>query len=227
MLEQLTYPPSSDVRFILEKIKECELCGRSEYNGVFHKIDHCHRTGIIRGRICHSCNMRLGQVENNGRVYDQDWMTKALDWIAKTKDYPSRIQKDKKEEIWTYTPSSREAYKHVCHNCNHSWPSFNPHPTRCALCNVKNWKRSQEMAIVEFPQESASDPVDLGQGLESKPESITCVICDSSHNLFRDPYHNQSLICITCVVHVNIMEACDTKRMWRLTSYMKERISHS
>lgn len=40
----------------LDAIKFCEICGCSKQL----VYDHCHKTGRVRGRICHSCNLGVG-----------------------------------------------------------------------------------------------------------------------------------------------------------------------
>jgi len=50
----------------------CALCGSSEIgrtgkNGKWSagrwNIDHCHKTGTVRGLLCHTCNVRIGAYE--------------------------------------------------------------------------------------------------------------------------------------------------------------------
>lgn len=38
----------------------CALCGRSD---VHLEQDHCHRTGLCRGRVCRSCNLLIGRYD--------------------------------------------------------------------------------------------------------------------------------------------------------------------
>lgn len=46
---------------------KCFSCGVS--HGAFKNdrlfIDHCHKTGKIRGLLCHGCNIALGSVKDN------------------------------------------------------------------------------------------------------------------------------------------------------------------
>lgn len=51
---------------------KCALCDKTPRK--FH-IDHCHRTGVIRGLLCHACNIRLGGWD------DLAWKERALAYL--------------------------------------------------------------------------------------------------------------------------------------------------
>lgn len=38
---------------------KCMICGSDPTNKSLH-IDHCHKTGIVRGLLCHHCNTAIG-----------------------------------------------------------------------------------------------------------------------------------------------------------------------
>jgi len=53
----------------------CFICGRVE--DIFH-IDHCHKTGKVRGLLCGSCNRALGLFKDN-----PDNLKKAIEYLMK------------------------------------------------------------------------------------------------------------------------------------------------
>ena len=61
---------------ILTKQKNgCAICGKMESLREM-PVDHCHKTGVIRGVLCHWCNKGLGQFFDNPQI-----LRKAADYI--------------------------------------------------------------------------------------------------------------------------------------------------
>lgn len=54
---------------------KCALC-----NGRPSKLDHCHKTGRVRGVICDKCNVWLAPLD------DYKWMVKAASYLMPPKD---------------------------------------------------------------------------------------------------------------------------------------------
>jgi hypothetical protein len=57
---------------IAEQDNKCKICGceekrRSASEKIAPRlcIDHCHKTGVIRGLLCHDCNTGLGKFKDN------------------------------------------------------------------------------------------------------------------------------------------------------------------
>lgn len=52
---------------------KCCLCDNEPTD-----LDHCHKTGIHRGLLCSSCNLRVGTIER-----DLEWILRSVDYIRK------------------------------------------------------------------------------------------------------------------------------------------------
>jgi hypothetical protein len=65
---------------ILENQKNCcGICGNSnEYNKNNMSLDHCHKTKMIRGILCHRCNMGIGYFKD-----DIELLEKAKNYLKK------------------------------------------------------------------------------------------------------------------------------------------------
>ncbi len=50
------------------KCAGCEAQFSGDDSGVQIKIDHCHASGVVRGLLCHSCNVALGWARDNSRT---------------------------------------------------------------------------------------------------------------------------------------------------------------
>lgn len=56
--------PFSLRRVVLERERGCEVCGVI-LAGRELAVDHCHESGKVRGLLCHSCNMGIGQFKDS------------------------------------------------------------------------------------------------------------------------------------------------------------------
>lgn len=43
----------------------CAICGTDAFNGRGPHVDHNHKTGVVRGILCHDCNMAVGFVKDD------------------------------------------------------------------------------------------------------------------------------------------------------------------
>lgn len=53
----------------------CKICGKINLDGRRLYIDHNHKTGKVRGLLCHKCNSLLGYVDDS------------IDYLLKIKSY--------------------------------------------------------------------------------------------------------------------------------------------
>lgn len=57
----------------------CALCDKVDYGwgrGKGLVLDHCHKTGRVRGFVCHKCNVGLSRFEDS-----IDLLQKAIDYL--------------------------------------------------------------------------------------------------------------------------------------------------
>lgn len=59
----------------------CDICGnKSDHRYGKLNVDHCHNTGKVRGLLCFSCNVMIGQSKDN-----IDVLHKAIKYLEKNK----------------------------------------------------------------------------------------------------------------------------------------------
>lgn len=59
-------------RMFAEQNGKCAICETTDPGGRgdFH-IDHCHDTGVIRGLLCHNCNVGIGHFQHDEVLIQQ------------------------------------------------------------------------------------------------------------------------------------------------------------
>jgi hypothetical protein len=56
----------------------CAICGKTpKQNGKSLGVDHCHKTNLVRGLLCITCNTILGQLKDNPKL-----LRKSLSYIC-------------------------------------------------------------------------------------------------------------------------------------------------
>lgn len=73
-----------DEHWYLDKFEEqggvCAICRRDETDKSKKarlSVDHCHKTRVLRGLLCNTCNMRLAGLEAH------DWLASAMAYLDK------------------------------------------------------------------------------------------------------------------------------------------------
>lgn len=69
-------------RMMVEQDGKCAICERTEPTGRWKRlaVDHCHKTGQVRGLLCDKCNRGMGLLED--RI---DLLTNAVKYLERTK----------------------------------------------------------------------------------------------------------------------------------------------
>ena len=66
-------------RMVNKQKGKCKICFGSNIENKNSKnlyIDHCHITGIVRGLLCHRCNVTLGRIKDS-----KDWLESAIKYL--------------------------------------------------------------------------------------------------------------------------------------------------
>ena len=57
----------------------CPICDKTTIAGISKVVlDHCHKTGAVRGWLCESCNTGIGRFDDNPEI-----VYKAIEWLFK------------------------------------------------------------------------------------------------------------------------------------------------
>ena len=56
------------IEFSLKQNHACAICGRVMKDKLF--LDHCHKSGKLRGLLCCTCNSGLGMFKDNPELLD-------------------------------------------------------------------------------------------------------------------------------------------------------------
>lgn len=96
VLERHGLTKSEKEAMLIAQNYQCAICGchESEINHIL-AVDHCHKTGKIRGLLCPECNLAIGKFQDSVEV-----LQSAADYLAKHKlvDFSQLLKYNGKEE---------------------------------------------------------------------------------------------------------------------------------
>ncbi len=73
-------------RMLISQNGGCAICGanKEQNRGQFLAVDHCHRTGNVRGLLCHLCNRAIGLLKDNPAVIERaaEYLKKGLQDVS-------------------------------------------------------------------------------------------------------------------------------------------------
>ena len=75
-------------RMLADQDSRCAICHcepSSQSHGVFH-VDHCHKTGAVRGLLCRGCNHVLGHLKD-----DRNSLERAITYLETVPQIPELI----------------------------------------------------------------------------------------------------------------------------------------
>ncbi len=50
---------------------KCKICRKPDEKNSVLCVDHCHKTGKIRGLLCNHCNRAIGQFRENVKILEK------------------------------------------------------------------------------------------------------------------------------------------------------------
>jgi len=56
--------------------RRCAICQRATGKVRRLSVDHCHKTGVVRGELCRPCNVMLGHARD-----DREFFIRAIDYL--------------------------------------------------------------------------------------------------------------------------------------------------
>jgi hypothetical protein len=75
--------PNKFLEMLAEQNGKCKICGTKPTTQRGLHVDHCHTTGIVRGLLCHGCNVALGNMKE-----DPEILLKAVEYLRSNHGSP-------------------------------------------------------------------------------------------------------------------------------------------
>lgn len=105
------------LKMISDQDNKCKICkkeetrrSRTEGNITRLVVDHCHESGIVRGLLCHACNVALGSFKDS-----EEALAKAIEYLRefKKKKQEVAIPENEEETVWSaYRRSQKQIQTH-------------------------------------------------------------------------------------------------------------------
>ena len=57
-------------KFLQDQGNECAICNTNDWGRPSPNIDHCHKSGKVRGLLCNNCNRALGLFKDNKGILE-------------------------------------------------------------------------------------------------------------------------------------------------------------
>jgi hypothetical protein len=64
-----------------DQLNRCAICLEKNFYSRDWHIDHCHKTGIVRGLLCHTCNLMLGNAKDDVGI-----LQRAINYLRRFED---------------------------------------------------------------------------------------------------------------------------------------------
>ena len=88
---RLTIKQKAEATEYFQHTDFCKICGDKFSKTNLPHIDHCHVTGVIRGKLCRRCNIALGLFKD--KIYN---LKRAVEYLEQFKYNPDMVEPD----IW-------------------------------------------------------------------------------------------------------------------------------
>lgn len=75
---RISVPPAEYARLLRQQNGLCAICGQENTSGHRLAADHDHKTGHVRGLLCHRCNTAIGLLRD-----DPDLLQAAIHYLEK------------------------------------------------------------------------------------------------------------------------------------------------
>lgn len=61
---------NTEILLLINTTKSCKICNTDFINDSEKKVDHCHKTGQVRGILCNKCNLGIGLLNDSVEIIE-------------------------------------------------------------------------------------------------------------------------------------------------------------